>query len=94
MEKQELEKLNGEFQEAYERASTTKQKLPQDVMLRLYAYYKHATEADLTHIHRQSLVGTELVSAFKLNSLFQIQNITQEEAKKKYIELVNEVIPE
>ncbi|HLU80548.1 MAG TPA: acyl-CoA-binding protein [Flavobacteriaceae bacterium] len=87
-----MEKLDMEFQKAYERASTTKKKLPQDVMLRLYAYYKHATEADLTHIQRQSTVGTELVSAFKLNSLFQIQNISRREAKQKYIDLVNEVI--
>jgi acyl-CoA-binding protein len=91
MEKQE-EKLDREFQKAYERAGKTKQKLPQDIMLRLYAYYKHATGADLTHIHRQSMEGTELVSGFKLNSLFQIQSMSAKEAKRKYIELVEEVI--
>ncbi|HET8837526.1 MAG TPA: acyl-CoA-binding protein [Flavobacteriaceae bacterium] len=88
-----MEKLDREFKEAYERASNTTLRFPPDLMLQFYAYYKHATEEDTTHMHIQSTGGTELVSAFKMNSLFQIRNIPREEAKQKYIDLVNKHIP-
>lgn len=86
-------KLDTEFNEAYERACNTTLRFPPDLMLQFYAFYKHATEEDTTHIHRQNSQETELVSAFKMNSLFQIQNISREEAKQKYIDLVNKYIP-
>lgn len=87
-------KLDKAFQEAYHRASTTSLRFPQDVMLRFYAFYKLATEEDSTHKHTElSLDGTKLVSGFKLNSLFQIKNLTTNEAKEHYIDLVNEYIP-
>lgn len=89
----EIEKLNKAFKEAYERASNTTLRFPQDLMLQFYAYYKHATEEDTTHVHQQSFNGTELVSAFKMNSLFQIRNITNNEAKQHYVDLVNKHIP-
>lgn len=88
------EKLNKEFKEAYKRASNTSLRFPPDLMLQFYAYYKHAIEEDTTHIYHQNVEGTELVNAFKMNSLFQIRNISREEAKRKYIALVNEHIPE
>lgn len=90
----DIKKLNASFQEACERASNTSLRFPQDLMLHFYAYYKHATEEDTTHIHQQSIDGTELVSAFKMNSLFQIKDMTRNEAKQCYIDLVNEHIPE
>lgn len=89
----EKEKLNEAFKEAYERASNTTLRFPQDLMLKFYAYYKHATEEDTTHVHQQSANGTELVSAFKMNSLFQIKNMSHKEAKLHYIDLVNKHIP-
>ncbi|HET8809519.1 MAG TPA: acyl-CoA-binding protein [Flavobacteriaceae bacterium] len=86
-------KLDNAFKEAYQRASNTSLRFPQDLMLHFYAYYKHATEEDTTHVHQQATDGTELVSAFKMNSLFQIRNLSRDEAKRKYIELVNKHIP-
>lgn len=92
MEKKELDKA---FNEAYKRASNTSLRFPQDIMLHFYAYYKHATEEDTTHVHQQpSVDGMELVSAFKMNSLFQIKNMTPDQAKQHYIDLVNKHIPE
>lgn len=87
------EKLNAAFKEACQRASNTTLRFPPDLMLQFYAYYKHATEEDTTHIHDQSGDRNELVSAFKTNSLFQIKDLTRDEAKQCYIDLVNKHIP-
>jgi acyl-CoA-binding protein len=54
---------------------------PADVLLKLYAYYKRAT-------NDQSSPGSSnpLINAFKTNALFQISDISANEAKKVYIE--------
>ena len=79
--------LNRKFIKAFEIASAMTEKLPSDVMLRFYAYYKHATSKD-------SLVqpsgNSEVRNAFKLNAWFQINNISVEESKQKYIDLVEQ----
>lgn len=83
------EELNTAFQRAFERASNTKIQLPPDVMLHLYAYYKHA-------IHTEGFYNpsgdSELRNAFKLNALFQVKGLSRDEAKLRYIELVNKHI--
>lgn len=77
------------FQKAYEITSSMKEKLPPDTMLKLYAYYKHATRG--VHFARPS--GENNVrNAFKLNAIFQLNDITEEEAKKQYIKLVEAII--
>ena len=58
-------------------------------MLKLYAYYKHATRG--VQFARPS--GENNVrNAFKLNAIFQLNDITEEEAKKQYIKLVEAII--
>ncbi|MBU2524991.1 MAG: acyl-CoA-binding protein [Flavobacteriaceae bacterium] len=86
MTEQELDKV---FDAAFERASKTKIKLPPDLMLHFYAYYKRAT---LGRPYHNPSGENELRNAFKINALFQVQNLTQTEAKLKYIELVNKYI--
>lgn len=87
--------LDKAFQEAYERASQTSLRFPPDLRLRFYALYKHASKAVFnTKYLNHTDSGEELVNAFKMNSLFQIKNMTQDEAKQNYIDLVNEYIPE
>ena len=77
--------LDRKFNKAFEIASAMTKKLPPDVMLRFYSYYKHATQKDSVVIPS----GNDMVrNAFKLNAYFQVNNITAEEAKQKYIELV------
>jgi acyl-CoA-binding protein len=77
------------FQKAYEITSSMKEKLPPDTMLKLYAYYKHATRG--VQFARPS--GENNVrNAFKLNAIFQLNDITEEEAKKQYIKLVEAII--
>ncbi len=79
--------LDRKFKKAFEIASAMTKKLPPDVMLRFYSYYKHATIKDSVVIPS----GNDMVrNAFKLNAYFQINNITVEEAKRAYIALVEE----
>jgi diazepam-binding inhibitor (GABA receptor modulator, acyl-CoA-binding protein) len=83
------EVLDLQFQEAFERASDMTQPLPPDVMLRLYAYYKQAT-LGTSNYHRND--NFDLRNAFKFNAWIQISHLSQEEAKKKYIETVNDLL--
>ncbi len=85
------EELNIAFKEAFEKASRTKTQLPPDLMLHFYAYYKQATHTESEGFYTPS-GNSELRNAFKLNALFQVKNLTPNEAKLKYIELVNKFI--
>jgi len=77
--------LNKKFNKAFEIASAMTKKLPPDVMLKFYAYYKHATSDNALVVPS----GNNIIrNAFKLNAYFQLNNITADEAKQKYIELV------
>jgi len=80
-----MDDLERRFHKAFEIASAMTEKLPPDVMLQFYSYYKHATNKDT--VVRPS--GSDNVrNAFKLNAYFQMANISEEEAKKEYIGLV------
>jgi len=78
--------LDIEFEEAYRIASTTKIKLPPDIMLQFYAYYKQATKGNN---YEEPSGDVELRNAFKLNAWFQLNHLTEKKAKKVYIDLVN-----
>ncbi|MEH6659378.1 acyl-CoA-binding protein [Leeuwenhoekiella marinoflava] len=90
MDKEELEKA---FQDAARRASETKTVLPPDIQLLLYAHYKQGN-------HKSKLMPVEnikendLRSAFKYNALIQIKGLSATEAKKEYIKLVAQYIPD
>ena len=79
--------LDTRFKEAVEIASAmTQAELPQDVQLRLYAYYKQSTlgtpETNYTN-------NFDLRNAFKTNAWMQISHLTPDEAKELYIEAIN-----
>lgn len=78
-----------EFERAYKISSTTTLKLPPDVMLQLYAYYKQATKGTN---YEQPSGNEELKNAFKLNAWFQLSQLTEDEAKQEYINLVNKYL--
>ena len=78
------EELDIEFREAVARINAHTEPFPADVLLKLYAYYKKATND-----YGRPSSKKPLINAFKTNALFQAQDISQEEAKQKYIELVN-----
>ncbi|MDC8006124.1 acyl-CoA-binding protein [Aureisphaera galaxeae] len=78
------EELDIAFTNAVESINKHIDPFPADVLLKLYAYYKHAT-------NDQSSPGSSnpLINAFKTNALFQTQGLTAEEAKRLYVETVN-----
>lgn len=75
--------LDIEFKEAVARVNAHKEPFPADTLLKLYAYYKKATNDYSRPKSRESLIN-----AFKTNALFQVENISQNEAKQIYIDLV------
>jgi acyl-CoA-binding protein len=81
--------LDTEFQEAYEKASNMTQALPQDVMLKIYAYYKQATSDVEQSTHHQSY---DLRNAFKMNAWMQVRHLSTDEAKRLYVDLINTII--
>lgn len=77
--------LEKRFDKAFRIASAMKTPLPPDVMLHFYAYYKIADNKSLMH----NPSGTSaLRNGFKLNALFQFSHLSSDEAKEKYINLV------
>lgn len=78
------EELDIIFDEAVERINAHTEPFPADFLLRLYAYYKKATNN-----YKRPSSKKPIINAFKTNALFQIKNITPDQAKEAYIELVN-----
>lgn len=79
------ESIETAFRDAVERINNYNDPLPADLLLRLYAYYKIATRSESPPNSKHPLIN-----AFKTNALFQAQNVTEEEAKAQYIQLVND----
>jgi acyl-CoA-binding protein len=78
--------LNTRFEEAVAIADEmTQASLPQDVQLRLYAYYKQATFGNLDLKQTSTY---HLRDAFKTNAWMQISHLTADEAKELYIEAI------
>ncbi len=75
--------LHTRFEEAVAFVNGYTEPLPADLLLKLYAYFKVANKNFDNPGSR-----TPLINAFKANALFQAQNMTVKEAKKKYIALV------
>lgn len=77
---------HSKFLKAYEMASNTNQQFPPDVLLHFYALYKRATEKNGFYIPPTN--QGDLRSAFKINALVQVKDLSKEEAQRRYIELV------
>ncbi len=82
--------LDKRFDEAVEAASKmTQASLPQDVQLRLYAFYKQATFGSAQYNQSENF---DLRNAFKTNAWMQISHISIEEAKEQYIEIIHSLL--
>lgn len=82
--------LETRFQEAVEIASNmTQASLPQDVQLRLYAYYKQSTAGT---IDNKQMNNFDLRNAFKTNAWMQISHLSADEAKELYIETIDSIL--
>ncbi|PQJ30853.1 hypothetical protein BST92_02410 [Nonlabens arenilitoris] len=89
MTKEELDK---KFQEAFEKASKEEQSLvPLELQLHLYAYYKRAI--DEPYVNNRSFETNDLRSAFKMNAIIQVQQISKEEAKQRYVKIIEDLYP-
>lgn len=77
------EELDIEFKDAVERINSFTEPFPADFLLRLYAYYKKATND-----YGRPGSKKPIINAFKTNALFQVKDVSQEEAKRIYIDLV------
>ncbi len=73
------------FDQAVDRVNAHKEPFPADILLKLYAYYKKATND-----YGKPRSKKSIINAFKTNALFQIQNVTEDEAKQAYIDLVDQ----
>ena len=78
------QELDIKFKEAVSRVNAHIEPFPADTLLKLYAYYKKATND-----YGRPSSKKPIINAFKNNALFQVENITEDEAKQTYIELVN-----
>ncbi|MDX1544740.1 MAG: acyl-CoA-binding protein [Christiangramia sp.] len=81
---------NSRFLKAYEMASSTNRQFPPDVLLHFYALYKKATEKNGFYIPPTN--RGDLRSAFKINALVQVKDLSKEEARQRYIKLVEQHI--
>ena len=77
------EELDIAFKNAVDQVNAHLEPYPADFLLRLYAYYKKATNDYGRPSSRKAIIN-----AFKTNALFQAKDITPDEAKKEYIDLV------
>ena len=81
--------LDIRFEEAVEIASKMSQSsLPQDVQLRLYAYYKQATFGTIDY---NKSMNYDLRNAFKTNAWMQISHLSIDEANQLYIDAIFEL---
>lgn len=86
------ENLNKEFEAACAKASSEEQsEVPLELQLHLYAYYKRAI--DEPYVNNRSFETNDLRSGFKMNALIQVQQLTKNEAKQRYIEITEKLYP-
>ena len=77
------EQLDIEFKKAVEQINNHTDPFPADTLLKLYAYYKKATND-----YGRPSSKKPIINAFKTNALFQLEDITEDQAKEEYIKLV------
>ncbi|AWM14505.1 acyl-CoA-binding protein [Flavobacterium sp. NRK F10] len=85
------------FDEAFENANLVpKESVPQDVQLVLYGLYKHAISGRINESSSNDVndLGEDLRNAFKLNAWMQIKHLSIEEAKQRYIDIINQLMRE
>ncbi|MFV9552001.1 acyl-CoA-binding protein [Algibacter sp. PT7-4] len=75
--------LDIEFEDAVNRVNAHKEPFPADTLLKLYAYYKKATND-----YGRPKSKKPIINAFKTNALFQAKGLSEDDAKQAYIDLV------
>ena len=78
-------KLDLEFEIAYNKISGLKKAVAPDIMLKFYAYYKQANFGNNFSFNS----GINVRSGFKFNAWMQLKGMSADEAKREYIKLAN-----
>jgi diazepam-binding inhibitor (GABA receptor modulator, acyl-CoA-binding protein) len=81
--------MTTEFENAAKAVQNLKEKPENDVLLKLYALYKQATEGDVKG-DKPSLF--DFKAAAKYNAWANLKGKSQSEAQKAYIDLVNSLL--
>lgn len=85
------EELHNRFLKAFNAANSMDEILiPIDLRLQFYAYYKQATISSSNFYSPND--PDEIRNAFKMNAILQVKDMSPDEAKSAYIDLVNETI--
>lgn len=83
----------GDLQQRFEQAKQDVQGLPErpdnDTLLRLYALYKQGTEGDVSGGKPGFF---DFVGTAKYEAWAKLKGMSQDEARKKYIELVKKLV--
>ena len=80
------------FEEAFKNAQLIPQdSVPHDIQLVLYGLYKQASFSDTKFQFNQP---HDIINAFKLNAWIQVKHLSEQEAKKQYIEIINTLMKE
>lgn len=83
--------LHSRFLKAFDAANAMDEILiPIDLRLQFYAYYKQAT-INSSHFYSPN-DPDQIRNAFKMNAILQVKDLSPDEAKLAYIDLVNETI--
>lgn len=86
------EELDIAFKAAFAKASEEEQsEVPMELQLHLYAYYKRVINEP--YVSNRSFETNDLRSGFKMNALIQVQQISKNEAKRRYIEIIEKLYP-
>lgn len=78
--------LDTRFYNAVERLRNAEQDFPPDILLTFFALYKQANQNNTFNTDSDA---HELISAFKMNAILQVRNLSPDEAKAEYIRVVN-----
>jgi diazepam-binding inhibitor (GABA receptor modulating acyl-CoA-binding protein) len=79
--------LDKEYKASFDKISKLKKAVAPDVMLKFYAYYKQANFGNKFSFNS----GSDVRSAFKFNAWMQLNGMSAEEAKKKYIKFAKTI---
>lgn len=82
--------LDTRFSQAVERLRKAKQDFPPDILLTFFALYKQANQNNTFNTDADA---HELISAFKMNAILQVRNLSPDQAKEEYIKVVNLHLP-
>lgn len=80
------------FLKAYKMACSTELRFPPDIMLKFYAYYKRGILKN--EVYTPARNQQDLLTGFKANALLQVEDLNPQEARDKYIEMVEKYIGE